>query len=166
MPDFEVRDGFKRVQFRGVLLAPSTTRTRRKSRWVELELYTHDPDPRYPGRYFLHVIGQSLVYHRPSGGCNTGVPTLCQDLPPNAVQCRECTPPPCAPGETVNLESARHRLHDCATPEEVIAALQDPQVTGSGLSTPAEHLLEVAAKADPGIAAALDVTEVILRVYA
>lgn len=166
MPQHEVRDGLRRIRFSGSLLASVSTETNRKPQWIELELYTHEPGDEYPGRYFLHVIGRSVRYHQNGSECNTGVPTPWEELPEDAEPCPQCRPPslplpgtPRGEGQAVDLESDRHTLHDCETTADVVHKLARG---GAGkLSAPAQRLLEIAAQADRGLAAALDTTQIL-----
>jgi hypothetical protein len=156
----EVRDGLKPVQFEGTLLARVRTETPRRPRWVEFELYCSEPNKSLPnGGYLIHIIGQSVVYHRHESACNTGVPHRAADLPDDAEPCDVCRPPAAAAlggADVVDLESPRHTLYKCATAEDAVR-----QIRGHRLSAPASRLLETAAQADPAIAAAYSAPEVL-----
>ena len=166
---FTVRDGLRPVEFSGEQLSSVSTETDRSLRWVELELYWAHPSEKMPdGGYFVHIVGQSVVYHRHESACNTGVATLRKDLPEDAEPCQVCRPPANSaasveadlayPGRVVDLESSRHTLYRSIGPREQ-SAMGIVQQMQRRPSAPAQRLLETAAQKDKFIAAAMAVAE-------
>lgn len=166
MPQYVLHDGLKRKQVTGTRLAVSSTERRGKVRWTELELYRGIERDAESEAYFLHTIGQSVIYHWPDGTCNNGgVPVPWNELPPDGQPCRECSPPALppedpanpdadrGPGPTLYLESTRPHLYRCETAERVLTQLL---MHDGRLSAPAETLVERAALVDDGMAAALE----------
>jgi hypothetical protein len=152
--EYTLHDGLKKHVITGKLLDRSSTERRAKLRWVELELYLGTENGTSDQAYFIHVIGQSVVYHLPGMDCTGGGVPLApgQPLPADARPCPECQPPgKITPGTPVYLETTWYSLHRCATAPMVISRL-----TSEGwLSKPAEILLRRAAVHDAEISAAL-----------
>lgn len=154
---YEVRDGIFPVKFTGRKLAAVSTETPRTDRWVELELYKVEPgSPGLPdGGYYVHVIGQSVIFHRSGSVCNTGIRTAWADITPELAEdirpCPDCRPEP--GDEVIDLESPRHTLHRCRTALETVRQIQGPR-----LSAPAERLLMNALPEDEDIKAAIEGT--------
>lgn len=162
---FTVRDGLRPVEFSGEQLSSVSTETQKSLRWVELELYWAHPSEKMPaGGYFVHIIGQSVVYHQHESTCNTGVATQLEELPEDAEPCQVCRPSRMAsmmtvdPLAVVDLESSRHTLYRSIGPREQ-SALGIVQQMQRRPSAPAQRLLETAAQKDKHIAAALAVAE-------
>ena len=160
---FTVRDGLRPVEFSGEQLSSVSTETERSLRWVELELYWAHPSEKMPaGGYFVHIIGQSVVYHKHESTCNTGVATQVSDLPEDAEPCQVCRPPSYSlladAALVVDLESSRHTLYRSIGPREQ-SALGIVQQMQRRPSAPAQRLLETAAQKDKHIAAAMAVAE-------
>ena len=170
---FTVRDGLRPVEFSGEQLSSVSTETERSVRWVELELYWAHPSEKMPaGGYFVHIIGQSVVYHKHESSCNTGVATQMRELPEDAEPCQVCRPPSYSVdlladasasvrGNStlvVDLESSRHTLYRSIGPREQ-SALGIVQQMQRRPSAPAQRLLETAAQKDKHIAAAMAVAE-------
>ena len=55
---FEVKDGSRTLQFKGRLLAESSSWRRGSTRWIEFALYRTEN-----GSYVLSRIGVSLIFH-------------------------------------------------------------------------------------------------------
>lgn len=152
-----VRDATHPLQFTGILLAHESTETDSALRWTELELYKVTKG-KYENWYFLHRIGQSVVYHLPNA-CGYGTATSWDKVPLDAERCPVCKPvaPSDSDGEKqyeVWLESPRHNVDRCATPEKVEDALLMKRTGRDGtrfLSTPARNLLAKSARVDDGI---------------
>jgi hypothetical protein len=164
VPDVQqyvLRDGLRRRQVTGWLVAVSSTERRGKVRWTELELYRGCELNVEAEAFFLQTIGQTVIYHWPDAGCGGGsVPVPWDELPEDGLPCRECRPPALPPegeprgeGPVLYLESTRPRLYRCWPASEVIRQLL---MYDGKLSAPAETLLERASAADPEMAAALE----------
>jgi hypothetical protein len=137
--------------FSGTHLAHSDSRRAHinPSRWVEMDLYRTQA-----GHYILDRIGVSRVYHTFDSDCDRGVRTAINNMPEGAVPCFKCNPSLLA-GIFVDMEEDRHELNDCATAEDVLAALITTRNKGAigtpFLSYPAKRLLELASEEDAGI---------------
>jgi hypothetical protein len=146
------RDATHPVRFTGIQLAFESTETDNALRWTELELFKVT-EGKFAGWYFLHRVGQSVVYHKPKA-CGFGVQTSWDKVPTDAEPCPVCKP---GPGQQVEvwLESPRPNIDRCETPEHVEnVLLMKPRRDGSRfLSTPARNLLAKAAQSDAGIKA-------------
>lgn len=177
MAEHVVRDGLARIKFIGDQLAAVSTETTVQPRWIELELYRVDQaPPGYEGRYYIHTIGRSVVFHVRDSTCNTGIPIPLGQLPDDAEPCPRCQPDVrlirvpgttdtfewVGPADRVDLESDRHTTHPCKTASDVVTQLEGKSGPAKGkLSAPAQRLLEIAALADEDIADAIiiNVTE-------
>jgi hypothetical protein len=111
-----IQDAAQVYEIMGVLVDAVSTEVPYKPQWLEISLYRcHDNS----GRYVLHFVGRSVLYHAPGSQCNTGVPTAVSDttFPPDAEPCRRCKPPKISQlssGELQNaifeLEMDRHKV--------------------------------------------------------
>jgi hypothetical protein len=155
----EVREGLKRIEFAGTRLSEVSTETLRKPQWIEMELYRVYPrDPANSERYFVQIIGRSLLYHAYRGGCATGTPVKYAAIPRDAEPCRRCKP---LPNGIVKMESDRYALYRCTSAQHVVKSLAEGPGQLGKLSNPAIELLQTAAAKDPDIAAAINVREVL-----
>lgn len=173
MPEYMVRDGLRNKTITGTQISEYSTQRREKSRWIELELY-YGTEKDVPGEaYFVHIVGQSVVYHWPGSECNKGVPVAWLALPDDAEPCRDCRPPALPPldmdgeplyrrpvdGPAVYLESVRHTFHRCDDGDDRYSAarqvIRKLSMHDGKLSSPAETLLERAVAADQWLAEAL-----------
>lgn len=147
---YQVQGQAKPVKFTGTLLATESTETDKSMRWLELELFRID-DGQRTGQYVLHRIGQSVVFHRPQT-CGYGVSTTADKVPFDAEPCPVCNPVyDCTPDPLyeVWLESPRHKVVTCPTPQQVEKALLMRRKDGSTfLSTPATNLIAKASAND------------------
>jgi len=87
---YEVRDELRTIRFEGELLASSSSRNKRKARWVEFRLYKTNG-----GNYILSRIGVSLYYHQQSCPVvirNNISPVPAMNLSMNLVPCDDCRP--------------------------------------------------------------------------
>lgn len=145
---FEVKDGTRTLQFKGQLLAESTSWRRGSTRWIEFELYKTEN-----GSYILSRIGISLIYH--GAACalvkrysltEAEFKTIDQD----ALPCEECNPT-----NTLDLvfpEKARYWAQVSEEPDAVLEALYKYDQGGARyLTKVAERLLEDASVKDKGI---------------
>lgn len=62
--EFRIPDGDREVTFTGELLASATSDDGKAQRWTIFELYRTDA-----GRYVLHKVGRSVVYHTAESRC-------------------------------------------------------------------------------------------------
>lgn len=138
--------------FRGRLLAHVTTETDASPRWTEIELYELTDGT---GRYVVHIVGRSVLYHHHDSPCNAGVPTKMLDLVEDAEPCPRCQPPryrDCDQDDlVVDAESDRHTITVCAGVTEVLDALRLPN--RRGYSAPAQRLLDEVRHSHPEFAA-------------
>lgn len=180
--DHELPDAARTVVFEGRLLAATTSSGPMNDRWTELALYRHRD-----GRYVLHVVGCSDVYHAHGGACNNGVPTRADDLAAREraaggdagdnyglVACRACRPvhvdEAAGDGGLLDLEEDRYAVYALAGVLELMARLRDLRGTGAPrrpapgaavapLPGVAHRLLTEAAKHDAGLRDATRVVE-------
>lgn len=156
------------LEFAGRLIAASSTEQPGKPRWVELELYQVTDGT---GRYVLHRIGRSVVYHRSDGPCHRGVTVPATDLDHTSQPCPLCRP--AAPGiakaiphALISIETDYHATQLCDAASQVLDRLRmrDPMAAleedGDGVirgtySEPAQRLLEGAKRNDESFRDAL-----------
>jgi hypothetical protein len=151
-----VPDVDKVIEFEGQLVADVTTELPDAPRWTEMDLY-HLTDG--TGRYVLHVVGRSVVYHRHDSECNSGTKTPLIDVPDDAEPCPNCHP---SEGHIyVDVEDDRHSAHVCADAQAVLVALRSTgsRATSRPFSTPALRLLATARQRDPAIDALMSGVE-------
>lgn len=149
-------DGDSHLEFAGAQIAHVSQAEPGKPRWVELTLYSVNDGT---GRYVLHRVGRSTVYHRDGSRCRRGAPVPARDLPTEAVPCTTCRPPvrdiAIAAGGTIQLESDHYGAAVCDDPRDVINKLRMPgdggSMIGSQFSAPAQRLLDAARHVDDGI---------------
>lgn len=146
-----VWNAYEEIQFQGVRLARASTEMKESLRWIEIEIYRTSS-----GRYVIHRVGVSLVYHVHEGDrcAGKGVPTQYVNLPDDAVPCPECHPVRNREGDcTVDMETDRHTADIC-TAEDVQSRLMVHPFNGQPfLSAPARKALDQAIAADPTLVA-------------
>lgn len=161
-----VPDDSEVLEFAGKTVGKSSTGGTRKLRWVEITLYKVTDGT---GRYVIHRVGLSRVFHQLASACNRGVPLPAAELRHDAVACPDCHPPARAvavsvPGLRVSAETDHNGAVVCAGPADVLRRLKmrDPvetaggrSIIGSNYSAPAQRLLDEARLADPEMDAAL-----------
>lgn len=166
-----VRDAVGRpVSFLGVKMvdlswdartATSTQGKRRPTtRWTDMVLY-QVTDPNVAYEYVLWVVGRSVVYHKPDGRCQRGVPMNVGKLIPTDRYAVLAACPTCRPDDLddldeidmVSVEDDRYTLHLCADAEALIEALEDKR--DGSISGLAIRLLNNAAEIDPAIQQAM-----------
>lgn len=154
MTEYSVFNGHEEIRFIGERLGYSSTETPTSNRWTEIEIYRTNA-----GKYIIHRIGVSLVYHARSTRvlCDAGVKTRFRDLPTDSVPCQRCRPeapnsPEDAPSDyVVNAELDRHTADICDA-GEVRDQLSLRHPSGQTfLSTPAKRALDQALAADAGL---------------
>jgi hypothetical protein len=161
-----VRDSAKVIEFQGRLVGEISTETPREPRWLEIQLFKVDD-----GRYVVHLIGRSVVYHGHMSSCNRGIPRRVLDIPSDAEPCRDCRPVRYDLNDLlseeaealVDMESDRHTAYVCADGEEVLNRLRvpnrrHPEELGV-LSAPAQRLINLVAPLDDGIASVVTTVE-------
>ncbi len=74
-------------EFDGWLMDKDSTESAGSTRWTEMEVYRT-----VTGKYVVHVIGCSDVYHRHNSDCNTGDPCLGRDMDEGMIPCPRCKP--------------------------------------------------------------------------
>lgn len=142
--------------FAGELLASVTTETADTPRWTEIELFRFTDGT---GRYLVHIVGRSVLYHVRGSTCNAGVPTPMWELPEDAEPCPRCHPAPLRAdnGLPIDAENDRHTVTVCADVAEVLQALRLPG--RRGYSAPAQRLLDHVKQLDPVFGAATRAAE-------
>lgn len=156
----QLPDGDGRLEFAGEEIARVSQAEPGKPRWVELTLFRVTDGT---GRYVLHRVGRSTVYHKEGSSCRRGVLIPASSLPPQSVPCTECRPPARAIAisarSQVQLEADHYGAAVCATPRDVIDRLRMPPSGSSGpgsmigtqFSAPAQRLLDAARQQDAQI---------------
>lgn len=154
-----VWNGYEEIQFNGEKIAHSSTETKDSVRWIEIEIYRTQS-----GRYVIHRIGVSLVYHmgRAKNGSQCvgkGVKTRLGDLDVDYVPCKDCKPPRLMTNGYQDDQNmmvfAEHDRHtaDVCRHDEVHDRLKVRPYRGEPfLSSPARKALDQAVAADPVLA--------------
>jgi hypothetical protein len=146
---FEVKDGFRTLQFEGKLLGSSTSQKRGSTRWIEFKLYKTES-----GSYILSRVGVSLVFH--GAACSLVKRYSLQEAPVSdleqyAIPCEDCNP-----DSSLGLvfpEKYRHWAQVSDKPNAVLEALYKFDDYGTKyLTSVAQRLLEEASKLDSDIA--------------
>lgn len=146
MPKYSVRDGYRTLEFDGVLLAESTSWSADKPRWVEFELF------RTPKKqYVLSRVGDSSYYHNST--CYTvsrnhlsAIPP--EQLEPDAVPCPQCRATRMDP-EGVFPETPRYMAQVSAEASGVVHSLMQEDENGlKYLTNVARRLLLDASESD------------------
>jgi hypothetical protein len=142
---YEVKDGARTLQFDGVLLGSSSSRTPSSERWIEFKLFRTES-----GSYILSRIGASLTFH--SGGCYLVdkyklTDMVVDELDRDAVGCQECKPT--FEAQIVFPEKFRYWAQVSEDPEAVLEALYKYDRGGTRyLTNVAQRLLEQASDKD------------------
>lgn len=145
---YEVKDGSRRLQFNGYLLAESSSWYKGSVRWIEFKLYKTEN-----GSYVLSRVGVSLVYH--GAACSlvrrynlTESDTI--NLRENAISCDECQPNRSLP--VIFPEKDRTWAQVSEDSEVILEALYKYDQSGARyLTKVAERLLEQASDIDKKI---------------
>lgn len=135
------------IIFTGTRIAHSSTETPQQLRWIEIDIYRTKG-----GRYVIHRIGVSLVYHEHNGTtcADTGVAMRFGHLKPDAEPCTTCKPPLNADPEfVVDTETDRHTAVVCDAGSVQDHLMVRPQNGSPFLSSPARKALDQAVTADP-----------------
>lgn len=143
---YSVWNAYEELQFNGTKLAHSSTETPDSLRWIEIEIYKTER-----GRYVIHRVGVSLVYHKHNGSCTgKGVKTRMADVNSDAMPCKECNPPPLQYSEEgfVDAEQDRHTTDVCTASEVHDRLMVKPYRGEPFLSSPARKALDQAIAAD------------------
>lgn len=156
--EYSVRDGVRTLEFNGIQLANSSSRTPGKARWVEFELY------RTPkSQYVLSRIGVSVYYH--SENCQTVTRNKLSavdgsKLSAAYVPCAFCSPN-LLDMDGVYPETPRYAAWVCGDAVAVVSSLmkEDNNKT-EYLTNVARTLLVDASRLDPEIADAFYVDRI------
>lgn len=144
-----VRDGVRKLQFDGEMLAHSSSREPGRPRWVEFTLYRTQR-----GTYVVHRVGLSLIYHAEHCPVVTRNRLSASDgteLHPEYRPCRDCAPSRVSI-EGVYAETPRHYAQTSETARGVIGSLMRYDDDGVAyLTNVARKLLEAAAERDPDL---------------
>lgn len=153
-----VKDGVRKLQFDGELLAHSSSREPGRPRWVEFSLYRT-----VKGTYVIYRVGQSAIYH--SKDCATVTRNRLSvvdgaELPRDFIPCKLCRPAR-LDMDGVYPETARHYAQTSETAKGIISSLTrfDDNQTAY-LTNVARDLLALAAEKDDRIADAFFVEEI------
>ena len=156
MDTIRVQDKYDMVEFRGVQLADVSTETPSSVRWTEISIYRTEA-----GRYIIHRVGRSVLYHDHDSTCNTGVPVAVGDLVNlEDVEVDDLMPcPRCRPGdldwldpETVILrELDKHSVDVCDAGQVYDRLLLHRAGGETFMSNPAQRAYDTALAADPAL---------------
>lgn len=162
MTQHRVMNHLEVIEFDGERVATASTERQDDPRWTEIEIFRTDG-----GRYVVHRVGRSVVYHVADGPCNFGIGTRGADLPPDAEPCRpsnkrqgrSCRPPAqddpaFDPDATYEMELDLHSADVCA-PEEVPRKLSQWRGGNETMSSVSRRALQEAVDRDPELRAAL-----------
>jgi hypothetical protein len=151
---FNVKDGFRTLQFDGTVLGSSTSKTAGSTRWIEFKLYKTES-----GSYILSRVGVSLVFH--GAACSlvrkyslTEIESRKIDI--NAIPCVECNPT--LEADLLFPEKNRYWAQVSDEPVAVLDALYKYDENGARyLTNVAQRLLEESARSDARVAEAYHV---------
>lgn len=145
---YTVRDNGSRLQFDGVLLAESSSKSDRP-RWVEFKLYRAAT-----GQYVIERIGRSIQFHKyscPIVERNRIHAVDYDTVPSSYIPCPDCRPSRIDP-EGLFPEQDRPWFQTCDTAAGVVRALTRVDDNGSRfLTNVVKDLLGDASKLDDGI---------------
>lgn len=146
----QVRDGDRTLQFKGKLLAESSSEKKNSTRWIEFKLYKTES-----GSYILSRVGVSLIYHGAACGLVSKY-KLTEDythnLSVNSIACEECEP-----DDSLDLifpEKYRYWAQVSDHPKAVLDSLYkyDDSNGAYYLTSVAQRLLKQASEVDTEIA--------------
>lgn len=148
MEEYSVRDGVRSLEFKGILLAESTSRTAGKARWVEFELY------RTAKQYVVSRVGVSVFYHAEDCAIvsrNKLSPVDGSKLSSAYVPCDMCEPK-LLDLDGVYPETPRSSAWTCEDAISVVSSLmKEDRNRTEYLTNVARDLLIQASKFDPSI---------------
>jgi hypothetical protein len=129
-----------------------------KPRWTEIEVFMT-----VTGKYVIHTLGRSVIYHRHDSECNTGKTQLGQDMDADMVPCYRCRPSASYTDEEYDevpfdVEVDIPTIIPGLSAKGVITALHwrgNDKEPGGSLSYLAGRLLWKLGEADPAIRAEL-----------
>jgi hypothetical protein len=157
---YRVPNHLEVFEFDGQLISSASTERTDDPRWTELNIYRTDS-----GRYVIHRVGKSVVYHARGGPCNFGVATPGEDLPDDAEPCRRCRPPATDdpdfnPRDHYELEQDFHSAVVCTGPEvpQRLTRRGENRATGAPedfMSSVSRRALQGAIDHDPDLRAAV-----------
>lgn len=164
MTRFDLSDGPRSVRFSGANLATVDADDGERIRWIELSLFKT-----LAGKYIVHQVGKTVVYHRNDGTCKPKLFNLMRyyDLPEESAPCPVCLPPDVAverdiDGDVeVRYEADLSRVIIYNDVPSLIAGLENTRPQGRRYhSKVARDLLVTASEKDQDIREAFLVTEV------
>lgn len=147
------------LEFQGELVADVTTEVPHQSRWTEMELYRLTDGT---GRYVVHIVGRSVLYHVHDGECNSGSATDAAELPDDAEPCSTCKPNrDLVDGEILDFEVDRHSAYVCGSAAEALGQLRSTGARAAvrPFSAPALRLINSARQKDDAIEAIMSAVE-------
>lgn len=154
MDTIRVQDKYDMVEFRGVQLADVSTETPSSVRWTEISIYRTEA-----GRYIIHRVGRSVLYHAVDATCNTGVPATVGELVGDDVydDLQPCTR--CHPGDLDDLnlktvvlrELDKHSVDVCDAGQVYDRLLLHRAGGETFMSNPAQRAYDTALAADPAL---------------
>jgi len=141
-----VQDGLRNLKFEGELLAASSSRIKKKFRWVEFRLYRTES-----GRFVISRVGVSMIYHQKACSVvsrNNIAPVPSNAIGVNLVPCDDCRPDKDHDYE-LYPETSRYHAQILDTAEGVVSSLKKYDEFGTEyLTIVAKKLLEEASKKD------------------
>jgi hypothetical protein len=146
---FNVKDGFRTLQFNGRLLGSSTSKTSGSTRWIEFKLYGTES-----GSYILSRVGVSLVFH--GAACSLVKKYSLTEVDAKLIDKDAIPCDLCGPTLEVDLlfpEKHRHWAQVSDDPVAVLDALYKYDINDARYLTNVAHrLLKEASKNDAKIA--------------
>lgn len=151
MQEYDLPNGDQRVQFTGQMLGKRSSRQGDHDlRWTEIEMYKTQA-----GKYIVHKVGRSVVFHRANQACSSGTSTRNLSLLNDRVPCPRCNPDQIQMLGTTNpalIETDRHTVHVSDTAAGAVESCytQDKDRVAY-LTYPARQLLAEVAQNDTSV---------------
>jgi len=152
-----------KIEFTGTLIALASSEGPSSQRWTEIEVFRTQA-----GKYVVHVIGVSLVYHAMDGTgslCRSGHVTTQAELSRGSEPCKDCHPDRNRSTNRVGRdlkvrrETDRHSVEVVDSADRLSDALTITRQDGTTyLSSVASDALAQSAVKDPAVQAALNKT--------
>jgi hypothetical protein len=137
------------VQFTGVLLSTASSQRPDALRWTEISIYRTQA-----GKYVIHKVGRTVVYHRTGQPCTSGSTEIKGDMRNALRPCPKCSPVLNGAVSTspLTFEEDRHTVHVTETGDGVVESAHTQDADGTAyLTRPAKQALLSAAARDGAI---------------
>lgn len=158
--EYDLPNGEQRIQFSGRMLAKRSSQQGPDDlRWTEIEMYQTQA-----GKYIVHKIGRSVVFHKANQKCSSGNATRNMSALNTLIPCPRCEPDVQAVLGTTSpmlIETDRHTVHVSETARGAVESCytQDGERVAY-LTYPARQLLAEVSMNDEDIRSAFLVQRV------